>query len=103
MKQMIAPSASRMKLIRFQWCSLSHGRTSGSRATRPHRPPDRPGDLAGNRRDDHLRGLDQDEDDRRHPAPRSDGLLEELLVLVEANEGLVDRGIHADEPDDDGE
>ena len=35
MKQMIAPSASRMKLIRFQWCSLSHGRTSGSPHLRP--------------------------------------------------------------------
>ncbi len=35
MKQMIAPSASMMKLIRFQWCSLSHGRTRGSPHLRP--------------------------------------------------------------------
>ena len=35
MKQRIAPSASRMKFIRFQWCSLSHGRTSGSPHSRP--------------------------------------------------------------------
>src|SRR5215470_17948056 len=35
MKQMIAPSASRMKFIWFQWCSLSHGRTRGSPHLRP--------------------------------------------------------------------
>ena len=35
MKQMIAPSASRMKFIFSQWCSLSHGRISGSPHLRP--------------------------------------------------------------------
>src|SRR5712691_4795744 len=35
MKHRIAPSASRMKLSRFQLCSLSHGRTSGSPHLRP--------------------------------------------------------------------
>src|SRR3989442_11610348 len=35
MRQMIAPSASRMKLMRFQLCSESHGRTSGSPHLRP--------------------------------------------------------------------
>ena len=35
MKQRITPSASRTKLIRFQWCSLRNGRTSGSPHLRP--------------------------------------------------------------------
>src|SRR5262245_19729011 len=35
MKQRIAPSASRMKFILFQWCSESHGRISGSPHIRP--------------------------------------------------------------------
>src|SRR5215470_16371555 len=35
MKQMMAPSASRMKFIFSQWCSLSQGRISGSPHSRP--------------------------------------------------------------------
>ncbi len=35
MKQRMAPSASRMKFNRFQCCSGSHGRTSGSPHLRP--------------------------------------------------------------------
>ena len=35
MKQRIAPSASMMKFIRLQLCSLSQGRMSGSPHSRP--------------------------------------------------------------------
>src|SRR6185369_2919419 len=67
------------------------------------RAANRPGDLAGDRRDDHLERLDGDEDEGRHPAPRAHRVLEELLVLVEADREPDDRGVGGDEPDDDRE
>ena len=122
MKQRIAPSASTMKPSWSQVSLLTRLRTKWAPSQRPmregrHRAQRQPdggvekpqplaeeiaaqeaGGLAGNGRDDHLQRLEHDEEHGREEAPLLERLLEEPLVVVEADEERYDGRVGADEP-----
>src|SRR5215813_1574050 len=64
---------------------------------------DRTRDLAGDRRNDHLQGLDGDEHHRRGPAPRGHRVLEEMLVAVETDDEPDRWSVRHHEPHHDSE